>query len=102
MPAAGCELSFSLPLGPKPALGWKAETVIGLAGTGAESVAPAVSVNGTACELRHSQTTEKDERLLTYTIPLGALPGGNTDIIAVRAEGGKTVKVLRVEVRLTP
>ena len=41
-------------------------------------------------------------RLLTYSVPLTALPGRNKDTIMVTATGQHSIKVFRVEVRLHP
>jgi len=42
-----------------------------------------------------------DDRLLN-SIPLSALPGRNSDIIAITAAGADAIKVLRVEARIAP
>lgn len=99
LPASGKDLSFALPLGPTPPTGRRAEAMIEVAGQGS---APALSVNRVAGELRNTETLQNGNRLLTYAIPVSALPGKNSDTIAVTAAGDGPVKVLKVEVRLCP
>ncbi|MEW6360131.1 MAG: hypothetical protein AB1696_27595 [Planctomycetota bacterium] len=102
LPATGRDVAFNLPLGPKPGAGWTADATIGLADTEQGAPAPALAVNGTACELRKTESGGNGECLLTYAIPLAALPGANDDTIAVKAAGSGPLKVTRVEVRLAP
>jgi len=102
LPASGRSLSFDLPLGPKPPADWQAEAIIEVAPQEGDAAAPAVSVNGVATELRNTEALQNKNRLLTYTVPLSALPGENSDTISITAPGDKPIKVLRVEVRLAP
>ena len=102
LPASGTKLSFGLPLGPTPPAGWRAEATIEVAARNADGAPPAVSVNGVAGELRSNEAMPNGNRLLTYSIPLRALPGVNQDSIMVSAAGQDSIKVLRVEVRLHP
>jgi len=97
LPASGKELSFTLPLGPTPPAGWLAEATIEVAAPGGAAVSAIVSVNGVAGTLRGDEALN-GSRLLTYSIPLEALPGRNTDTITVKA--AEAIEVLRVEVRL--
>jgi hypothetical protein len=99
LPASGNELSFALPLGPTPPAGWQVEATIEVAAPLADA-SPAVNVNAVAGELRDSEALENGNRQLTYSIPLAALPGRNTDAITVKAAA--PINVLRVEVRLHP
>jgi len=99
LPATGRTLSFDLPLGPKPGAGWQAELQLGLAVEKTAPESPAASVNGVQCGLRNSEKLEDGSLLLTYSVPLDALPGRNSDVISVKAVGQSPVKVLRVEVR---
>ena len=98
LPASGRDLSFDLPLGPKPAAGWQAEATIEIAGQTDD--APALAVNGVAATLGSKELLESGNRVVTYSVPLSALPGRNSDTIAVSAAGG--IKVTRVEVRIAP
>ncbi|MEW6355550.1 MAG: hypothetical protein AB1696_04430 [Planctomycetota bacterium] len=102
LPASGRELTFALPLGPKPPADWQAAAIIEVEAKSADGGEPAVTVNGVAGQLRDTKALERGTREMTYTIPVNALPGENKDKIAVAASGGKPIKVLRVEVRLTP
>lgn len=102
LPATGRGLSFNLPLGPRPPADYQAGALIETAGQEADAAAPAVSVNGVAGKLRSTEALETGSRALTYTIPVTALPGNNRDTIAITAAAGKSVKVLRVEVRIAP
>ena len=100
LPATGEVLSFDLPLGPKPPAGWQPEATVEIAGPTVD--APAVSVNGAACALRNSDALDNGNRVLTYSVPLSALPGHNDDTIAVMAAKTKPIKVLSVEARIAP
>ena len=100
LPASGSTLSFDLPLGPTPPAGWQAQAIIEVASQGTD--APAVSVNGVACALGKTDALDNGNRVLTYSIPLNALPGHNSDTIAVTAADGKPIKVMRVEARFAP
>jgi hypothetical protein len=102
LPASGTALSFNLPLGPTPLDGWQAELLIEVEDRQTEYRAPTVAVNGIAGELRGNDATRNGNRLLTYSIPLSALPGRNQDTITVSATGQHSIKVFRVEVRLHP
>jgi len=102
LPASGSKLSFSLPLGPSPPAGWQAEATIEVAGRNADSPPPAVSVNGVAAELSSNEAGASGNRLLTYAISRSALPGKNRDEIVVSAPEQDPMRVLRVEVRLSP
>ena len=102
LPASGTQLSFALPLGPAPVAGWQAEAMIEVAATGAEGPPPTVSINGVAGKLHHSETLKNGNRLVTYALPLTALPGKNRDIVTVASMGKDPVKVQRVEVSLHP
>jgi len=101
LPASGRELSFNLPLGPKPPADWEAQAIIELASHGTEGEAPAVAVNGVACALRCTDAQDNSNRVLSYSVPLSALPGHNNDRIAITAKT-KPIKVLRVEARIAP
>jgi len=100
LPAIGRELSFSLPLGPKPPDGWQAEAIIEVEGT--EQDAPTVAVNGVAGALRSAEAVGKGNRVLNYSVPTHALAGRGSDTIAITAADGKSIKVMRVEVRIAP
>ena len=100
LPAAGAALSFDLPLGPTPPAAWQADAIIEIAGQTDD--APAVSVNGVACALRNSEARDNGNSVRTYSVPLSALPGQNSDTIAVTAAKTKPIKVLSVEVRIAP
>ena len=102
LPASGREVSFDLPLGPKPPTDWQAEAVVEVAGQGTEQDAPAVAVNGVEGTLRRTEALQSGNRLHTYSIPTQALPGRNSDGIAITAAGTKPIKVLRVEARIAP
>ncbi|MCK5801444.1 MAG: hypothetical protein KAI66_01365 [Lentisphaeria bacterium] len=102
LPASGRALSFDLPLGPPPPAAWTVEAMIGLAGSGAESAPPTVSVNGIACELRTTETPKNGDLQLSYSVPLNAISGENTDVIAVSAADNNPIKVLCVEVEIAP
>ena len=102
LPTTGRELSFSLPLGPKPPADYQAEALIEIAGHESDAAAPAVSVNHGAGRLRSAEALESGNRALTYTIPVTGLPGNNRDTIAITAASGKPVKALRVEVSIAP
>lgn len=100
LPASGKALTFPLPLGPAPPNGWQAKALIEVAARDVDGHAPAVSVNGIAGKLHSNEAMPSGNRLLIYSIPLGALPGRNKDAITVTAAGQDSVKVFRVEVRL--
>ena len=102
LPATGRELSFDLPLGPKPPADWQAEAIVEVAGQETEQDAPAVTVNGVEGSLHRTEALQSGNRLHTYSIPSHALPGRNADSIAVTAAGAKPIKVLRVEARIAP
>ena len=102
LPASGKVLSFDLPLGPTPPTSWQAEAIVELTAGDADRDVPAVSVNGVAGELRSNDAMPKGNHLLTYSIPLNALPGQNRDTITVSAAGDDSIKVFRVEARLYP
>ena len=95
-------MSFNLPLGPTPAVDWQAEAIIEVAAQDVDDDAPAVSVNGVAGEIQTSEAMPNGNRLLTYSVPLSALPGRNEDTIMVTAARQRSIKVFRVEVRLYP
>jgi hypothetical protein len=98
LPASGKELSFQLPLGPAPLTDWHVTATIELAAPSADTASPAVSVGGAAGELRREQTLENGNRLLSYSIPVGALPERGSATIMVKAN--ESIKVVRVEIGL--
>jgi len=102
LPASGQALSFNLPLGPTPAADWKAKAIIEVAAGDIDGDAPAVSINGVVCKIHRNEALPNGNRLLTYLVPLSALPGQHKDTIKVTAAGQHSVKVFRVEVRLHP
>ena len=102
LPASGTMLSFHLPLGPTPTVGWQAEAIIEVAARDMDGDAPAVSVNGVAGKIGSNEAMPSGNRLLTYSVPVSALPGRNTDTIMVTAVHQRTINVFRVEVRLHP
>jgi len=100
LPATGGELSFALPLGPTPLADWRSEAIIQVAGQTADP--SAVSVNGVACALAGRDEPENGNRVLTYSVPLRALPGRGNDTVAVTATKAGPSTVLGVEVRVFP
>ena len=102
LPASGKTRSFDLPLGPTPPAGWQAEAIIEVAARDVDGDDPAISVNGAAGKIRSNEAMPNGNRLLTYSIPLSALPGRHKDTIMVTAGGQHSIKVFRVEVRLDP
>ena len=102
LPASGEALSFDLPLGPTPLAEWQAEAIIEVAAWEGGGAAPGVSVNGVAGKKQSNEAMQNGNRLLTYSIPLNALPGRNKDTIMVTAGGQHMVNVFRVEVRVYP
>lgn len=102
LPARGTKLAFALPLGPKPPAGWQAEATIEVAVAVAAAPLPSISVNGVAGELRANEAAPNGNHQLTYSIPLCALPGGNSDTVNILAATKDPIKVLRVEVRMYP
>ena len=102
LPASGKRLSFDLPLGPTPLAEWQAEAIIEVAAWEGDGAALGVSVNGVAGKMQSNEAMPNGNRLLTYSVPLNALPGRNKDTIMVTAAGQHMVKVFRVEVRVHP
>jgi hypothetical protein len=102
LPATGRELSFHLPLGPKPAADWRAEAIIEVAPQDGNSDAPSVSVNDVATELDIGKTLQNGNRLLTYSIATKGLPGKNSDTIQVTAAGERPIRLFGVEVKISP
>jgi len=102
LPASGKTLSFNLPLGPTPPADWQAKTIIEVAARDIDGGAPAVSVNDVAGKIQSNEAMPNGNRLLTYSVPLSALPGRNKDTIVVTAARQHSIKVFRAEVRLHP
>lgn len=102
LPASGTMLSFPLPLGPTPAVGSQVEAIIEVAARDVDGDAPAVSVNDVAGKLHSNEAMPNGNRLLTYSVPLNALPGRNRDTIRVTTSQQRSINVFRVEVRLQP
>ncbi len=101
LPAEGEALGFVLPTGPKPPAGATASLELHLA-QAADAAAPAASVNGTACAFRGTRPNGDGTSLATYDIPVAALPGDHRQAIKVTAAGDAPVKVLGVEIAITP
>jgi hypothetical protein len=102
LPATGRELSFHLPLGPTPPADWRAEAMIEMAPNDGHFENPHVFVNDVAAEFAKAQSLENRNRLLTFSIPTGALPGKSSDTINVTAAAEESIKLLGVEVRIFP
>jgi hypothetical protein len=102
LPASGNQLSFDLPLGPRPPINWHVEVMIELPGKEQVNNAPVISVNGITGTFGRDRETSSGTRKLTYSIPLDALPGQDKDTISVKATGSKPITVLQVEVRIHP
>jgi hypothetical protein len=102
LPATGRELSFQLPLGPTPPADWRAEAIIEMAANDGHFENPRVSMNNVAAELAKAESLENRNRLLTFSIPTGALPGKSSDTINVTAAAEESIKLLGVEVRIFP
>ncbi len=100
LPASGAQLSFSLPLGPAPAAGWRIETVIEVAAPAPESRLPGVSLNGVAGRLLRSEALKSGSRVAVHAFPPAALSGKNRGVITVTAAAAEPVTVQRVEVLL--
>lgn len=102
LPATGRELSFHLPLGPTPPADRRAEAMIEMAPNDGHFENPRVFVNDVAAEFAKAQSLENRNRLLTFSIPTGALPGKSSDTINVTAAAEESIKLLGVEVRIFP
>lgn len=102
LPASGTMLSFSLPLGPTPAVGSHAEAIIEVAAKDVDVEVPTVSVNDVAGKLHNNEALPNGNRLLTYSVPLNALPGCNRDTIRIATSQERSINVFRVEFRLSP
>ncbi|MHB8898433.1 MAG: hypothetical protein ACYC6Y_06775 [Thermoguttaceae bacterium] len=100
LPAVGKDLSFRLPLGPRPPADWKVVVTLELAGPDA-GPAPLLKVNDTAGQPAASETLGAN-RVLTWSVPVQAVSGKNTDTIAVASQSSESITVHRVEVRLSP
>ncbi len=102
LPATGRMLSFNLPLGPTPPADWQAEAIIEMTPQDENAGAPQVRVNEVAAGFSNARSLDNGNRLLTYSIPLNALPGKNSDTIQVTAAAEASIQVLGVEVRISP
>lgn len=102
LPACGKRLSFSLPLGPAAATGWKIETTVEVVTPVPEDKIPGVLLNGVAGKLLRSETVTSGGRVLTHAFPVTALSGKERDTIVIAAEGQTSITVQRVEVSIRP
>jgi hypothetical protein len=100
LPASGTRLSFSLPLGPAPAAGWRIETAVEVGAPVPEDTLPGVSLNGVAGKLLSSEALKNGNRVATHAFPVTALSGKNRDVITVTAGATEPVTVRRVEVEI--
>jgi hypothetical protein len=101
LPAEGKALEFLLPTGPKPPTGARALLELRVA-QAAEAQAPAVAVDGTPCAFQGAKPNGDGASLATYDVPISALPGNHRHAIKVTAPGDAPVKVLGLEICITP
>jgi len=92
LPAEGTSLRFDLPVCPAPGRDWAVRVVLGL-----ENAAqpPAIRVNGEEGVLEKAEAHEA-----VYSVPSAAFAGRARAEIGVHA--GQPVRVVKVEVRVTP
>lgn len=102
LPASGKELSFVVPLGPSPTSAWQMETLIEIAASAADRVAPAVSLNGVTGKPASEVRLKTGNRQVSYRFAASAVSGRNDDIVRVTSAADKPVEVHRVEVCLRP
>jgi hypothetical protein len=98
-PAIGKEVEFALRPGPLPNRGWQCEVLAGMVPS-AGSPAPAVSVNGHACQLR-SDTVKDGLRLLTAAVPADAL-AADVQQIKLASKDQNSLNMQRLEFSFRP
>ncbi len=100
LPAGGAHLTFTLPLGPRPAPDWRVEASIGIVTKSA--FPPSLSLNGIQGTLNKTREQAEYTRLVTYSMPVSAVLGKGEDVISVRAGDANLLKVTSVEIALFP
>lgn len=100
LPATGSDLSFHLPLGPRPPIDWKAEVTIRCTDLTTSKNLFKVTVNGTACTPVKDQISKDDD--LRFALPSSAILGDGTDTIKIFHAEHREMKITLLEVRLTP
>ena len=98
LPATGSALSFALPTGPAPLAGSTVTLELRVKGE-ANTPAPGVQINGTACPLQDTKPNDRGV-LFVYAVPLPALLAVQPNQINVSAAPPVTVE--GVEIRIAP
>lgn len=98
LPANGRELTFALPLGPKPPADWRVELRVEVeAAAGAAPVALRAWINSAPCGEPGRETIGDGRAMLRFPSAAGAVRGDGGDHIRL-ATGGNPVTVFQVEV----
>ncbi len=102
LPASGRELTFALPLGPKPPTDWKMELRVEVeASTEGDSPSLHAWVNDVACG-KPSEEKNADGRIMRrFPAAVAAVRGDGSDRIRL-ATDGQPVKVFQVETHICP
>ena len=101
LPATGEEVILPIRLGPIAEKNRSCELLLGMkTSEKSSSTPPAVTINGTACEVLSDKTSPKTGRLLTFRVPLEALKHGTPQTIKVTSPNATPLTIQRVEMSL--